>query len=255
MKIVVLVKQVPDTWGDRILDTATGLLDRAAGEAVIDEIGERAIEIAMRAKDADKTVEVVVLTMGPPEAHDVLRKGLAMGADRAIHVVDDALAGADMARTARVLAAAVRRESPDLVVAGNESTDGRGGVIPAMLAEHLALPSLDALDEVTVSGDRVSGLRSTEHGTADVHAMLPAVIAITERAAEPRLSSFKGIMSAKKKPLESVSLPELGDAPATAASIVLSTVARPPREAGRTVVDDGTAAEQLAEFLVSARLV
>lgn len=253
MKILVLVKQVPDTWGDRELDVRTGRLNRDAGELVIDEIGERAVEVALRVKDADRATEVVVLTMGPASAEDVLRKSLSMGADAAIHLLDDDLAGADMARTAAVLAAAIRDASADVVIAGNESTDGRGGVMAAMIAEHLGLPLLDSLDEVQVAGGIARGVRSTDGGTADVHAPLPVVLAITERIAEPRFPNFKGIMSAKKKPLErrtaaGVTLP-------SAASVVLETRERPPREAGRRVVDDGSAAAELAEFLVTNRLV
>jgi electron transfer flavoprotein beta subunit len=255
MRIIALVKQVPDTWGDRKLDTTTGLLERDASEPVIDEIGERAIEIALRAKDADKSVEVIVLTMGPADASDALRKGLAMGADSAVQIEDDTLAGADLARTATVLAAAIERVGADLVIAGAESTDGRGGVLAGWIAELLGRPSLDSLDEVTISGDAVSGVRGSEHGTAQVHASLPAVIAVTERAAEPRFPNFKGIMSAKKKPIDIFSVADLGVDTATTASIVLETRERPAREAGRKVVDDGNAATELAEFLVAARLV
>lgn len=255
MRIIALIKQVPDTWGDRKLDTTTGRLDRDASDAVIDEIGERAIEIALQAKDADKSVEVVVLTMGPADASEALRKGLAMGADSAIHIEDDALVGADLARTAAVLAAAIDRAEADLVIAGAESTDGRGGVLAGWIAELLGRPSLDSLDQVTIGADTVSGVRGSEHGTAQVHAAFPAVIAVTERVAEPRFPNFKGIMSAKKKPLETLGLADLGiDVPATA-SVVLTTQERPAREAGRKVVDDGNAAAELAEFLVAARLV
>lgn len=255
MKIIALVKQVPDTWGDRKLDTTTGLLDRDASEPIIDEIGERAVEVALLAKDADKNVEVVVLTMGPDSAVDALRKGLAMGADSAIHVLDEGLAGADLARTAAVLAAAITRAGADLVIAGAESTDGRGGVLAGWIAELLGQPSLDSLDEVAITGDTVSGVRGTEHSTAQVHAPLPAIIAVTERIAEPRFPNFKGIMSAKKKPLETVTAADLGVDDTASTSVVLSTTERPPREAGRKVVDDGNAAAELAEFLVAARLV
>lgn len=255
MKIIVLVKQVPDTWGERRLDAATGWLDRDAAEPVLDEIGERALEVALRVKDAAADTEVVALTMGPDDAAEVLRTALSMGADRAVHVVDDALAGADLALTARVLAAAIERTGADAVIAGNESTDGRGGVMAAMLAELLGRPLLDSLDEVAVDGDRVSGVRATEHGTAEVHAPLPAVVSVTERVAEARFPSFKGIMSAKKKPLDRLSLAELGVAPGDDASEVLRVGERPPRQAGRVVVDDGTAARQLADFLAEQRLL
>jgi electron transfer flavoprotein beta subunit len=253
MKIVVLVKQVPDTWGARTLDTTTGRLDRGASDAVIDEIGERAIEVALQAKDADKSTEVVVLTMGPSGAKDVLTKGLQMGADSAVHVIDDALAGADMMRTATVLAAAIRRLSPDLVVAGNESTDGRGGMVPAMIAELLGQPHLGNLDTVELV-DGVRGQRSVENGTMDVAAALPAIVSVSERVAEPRFASFKGIMAAKKKPVEQLTAADLDSATA-AESMVLITTERPARTAGTRITDDGTAATQLAEYLAAARLI
>jgi electron transfer flavoprotein beta subunit len=255
MKIIALVKQVPDTWEDRSLDTATGLLDRESTEAVLDEIGERSIEVALQAKDADKSVEVVALTMGPASATEALRKALSMGADSAIHVLDDSLAGADLGRTARVLAAAISRAGADLVIAGAESTDGRGGVLAGWIAELLGQPSLDSLDEVTIEASTVSGVRGTEHGSAQVHASLPAIIAVTERIAEPRFPNFKGIMSAKKKPLETLNVADLGVEDGSSASIVLTTAERPAREAGRKIVDDGNAAGELAEFLIAARLV
>lgn len=254
MKIVVLVKQVPDTWGDRRLDTSTGWLDRGASDAIIDEIGERAIEIALKAKDADKSTEVVVVTMGPASAADVLKKGLAMGADSGVHVVDSALAGADLGWTATVLAAAIGT-GWDLVVTGNESTDGRGGVLAAMLAERLGVPHLTSLDAVDISADRVSGVRATEYGTIDAHAALPAVISVTERSAEPRFPGFKGILAAKKKPVTTVGITDLGVAAPAARSVVVSAAERPARQAGRLVTDDGTAAQQLVDYLAAERLI
>ena len=253
MKIAVLIKQVPDTWGARTLDTATGRLDRGASDAVIDEIGERAIEVALLAKDADKSTEVVVVTMGPASAKEVLTKGLQMGADSAVHVIDDALVGADMMRTATVLASVIRRLSPDLVVAGNESTDGRGGMVPAMIAELLGQPHLGNLDTVDLA-DGVRGQRSVENGTMDVAASLPAIVSISERVAEPRFPSFKGIMAAKKKSVEVLTAADL-DLVAVGESTVLDTTERPTRTAGTRITDDGTAATQLADYLVSARLI
>lgn len=255
MKIIVLVKQVPDTWGERKLDVSTGLVNREASDAVVDEISERAVEVALRFKDADKSVDVVVLTMGPESAKDSLRKCLAMGADSAVHVVDSALAGSDAAWTASVLAAAVKRVGFDLVIAGNETTDGRGGVVPAMIAEHLGLPHLTSMNTVALSAGAVNGERALENGTADVHVGLPAVVSITERAAEPRFPNFKGIMSAKKKPLEELSLGDLDVAPGAGRSVVLSTKERPARTAGTVIVDDGTAGTRLAEFLATNRLI
>jgi electron transfer flavoprotein beta subunit len=255
MKIIVLVKQVPDTWGDRVLDERTGLLDRGASDAVIDEIGERATEVALRVKDADKATEVVALTMGPKGAVDVLRKALAMGADSAIHVLDDELAAADLVRTARVIAAAVQKAGFDLVIAGNESTDGRGGVLPAMLAELLQLPAATGLGEVDIDASGVRGTRVTDDGTVALHSGLPAIASITEGAAEARFPSFKGVMQAKKKPLETWSLGDLGVGQAAAHTEVRSTAQRPERQAGVKITDDGTAAAQLVEFLAANRLV
>jgi len=258
MKIVVLVKQVPDTWGDRELDLTTGRVDRS-GDAVIDEVGERALEAALAYKD-DNDAHVVVMTMGPPSAVDVLRKGLAMGADSAVHIMDDVLSGADLVLTAEVLAAAVRQVGFDLVVAGNEATDGRGGVVPAMIAEHLGVPHATHLNSVEIAGDGVRGQRGTETGAADVHSPLPAVISVTERAPEPRFPNFRGIMKAKKKPLQVMGAHDLSaDFMAArtevARSAVVSAVARPPRKGGTKVVDDGNAGTELAKFLTTANLI
>jgi electron transfer flavoprotein beta subunit len=254
MKIVVLIKQVPDTWGERKLNLTTGWADRN-GENVIDEINERALEVALTIADADKSAEVVAVTMAPGDVSESLKKALAMGCASAIHIVDDNLAGADVALTSATLAAAVRELGADLVVAGNESTDGRGGVVPSMIAEHLGLPHLGQLGSIEVAGTTVSGVRQLDEGTQRVHADLPAVISVNESNPDARFPSFKGIMGAKKKPVETKSLADLGVTSPTAQSAVLSTVARPPRAAGAKVVDDGTAATQLADFLTSNRLV
>lgn len=259
MKIIVLVKQVPDTYDERKLDPATGRLDRQASEPIIDEVAERAIEVALRHKDADKSTEVVLLSMGPDSVTAALRKGLSLGADAAVHVLDDALAGADLGRTATVLAAALSQTGFDLIVAGNESTDGRGGVLPAMVAEHLGLPHLTYLESVEIGGDRVAGVRGTEGGTMRIHAGLPAIISVTERSPEVRFPNFKGILSAKKKPLTVLSLADLGlsagDLDPAGRSVVVSTTERPARTAGTKIVDDGTAGEQLAEFLAAGHLI
>jgi electron transfer flavoprotein beta subunit len=253
MKIFVLIKQVPDTYGDRRLDPATGRIDRS-GDLVIDEITERAMEVALTEKDASGA-EIVLLTMGPTSATDALRKGLAIGADRAIHVLDPAAAGSDMLRTSAVLAAALRREGFDLVIAGNESTDGRGGAMAAMIAEQLAVPHATSLNTVTIATNAVSGERAGERGTRSIRAALPAVISITERNPEARFPSFKGSMRAKKKPIDVMTLDELGESVPGSPSTVLSSTPRPARTAGRKVVDDGGAAAELFEFLTSSHLI
>jgi electron transfer flavoprotein beta subunit len=255
VKIVVLMKQVPDTWGDRRLDLTSGWVDRESVDAVIDEINERALEAALTAAESNSGDEVVVMTMAPGDVAESLKKALAMGCDSAVHICDDALAGADSARTAAVLAAAIRAQGADLIVAGNESTDGRGGVVPAMIAEHLGLPHLGMLGDIDVDGSTVTGLRRIDGGTQKVHAPLPAVISVNESNPDARFPSFKGIMGAKKKPVDVLSLADLDVTLPVGSSAVLSTTVRPARAAGTVVTDDGTAAEQLADFLVSNRLV
>lgn len=255
MRIVVLVKQVPDTYGERRLDPATGRVDRVGGDQVIDEIGERALEVALAAKDADKSIEVTVMTMGPADATGALRKGLSMGADVAVHIVDDALGGADLVATGTVLAAALRREGFDLVVTGNESTDGRGGILAAYLGAALGVPSLTALSSVEIGADTVSGSRATDAARTATHAALPAVISITEALPDARFPSFKGIMGAKRKPLTAVSLTELGVELPAVTSVVRDVAERPARAAGTKITDQGDAGTKLAEFLVAGHLI
>ncbi len=255
MKIAVLVKQVPETGEQRSLDPITGLVDRR-GENVLDEINERALEVALRYKDANRGTEVVVVSMGPDTLTKGLRKALSMGADAALHILDDALAGADAGRTAAVLAGALGPLAVDVVLAGNESTDGRGGVVPAMVAEHLSLPLLSALDAVELSEIEVSGRRSTETGSLRASVPVPAVISVTERSAEARFPSFKGIMTAKRKPLTVMSIAQLGQLPGKQGrTSILSTVRSPARTAGRRIVDEGNAGHELARFLRSDSLI
>lgn len=254
MKIVVLIKEVPDTWGERRLDLETGLVDRAASASVLDEIDERAVEAALAHADAHPGTEVVVLTMAPASATATVRKALAMGATSAVHIVDDALRGADLLLTADVLAAAIRRTGFDLVVAGNLSTDGGGGVVPAMVAELLGVPQLTALSSLEVTDDAVSGDRVSDAGTMRVSAPLPAVVSVTEALPEGRFTTFKGIMAAKKKPYETLDAAEVGveaEDPAQARYIMLAVAERPPREAGTKIVDEGDAGEKLAAYLVA----
>ena len=257
MKIIVLVKEVPDTYGDRKLNLETGLADRAASETVIDEIGERALELALKYADANAGTDVVVLSMAPEGATATIRKGLAMGAGSAIHISDEELLGADLGLTAETLAAAIRRVGFDLVITGNVSTDGSGGMIPAMLAEFLDVPLATGLSSVEISDGAVSGTRGVESGVQKVSATLPAVISITEALPGPRFPNFKGIMAAKKKPLETLTLADLEitpDDPDVAHSIMLTVAEKPPRTAGVKIVDEGDAGERLADFLIENRL-
>ncbi|WP_203582367.1 electron transfer flavoprotein subunit beta/FixA family protein [Microbacterium hibisci] len=257
MKIVVLVKEVPDTYGDRKLSLETGLADRGASETVLDEIGERALEVALSYADKTPGTEVVVLSMAPESASATVRKGLAMGAASAVQVIDEGLLGADMGLTAEVLAATLQRTGFDLVIAGNQSTDGVGGVLPAMVAEILDVPSATYLSAVEIGDGEVSGTRASDGATLHVSAQLPAVISITEALPDARFPNFKGIMAAKKKPFETLSLAELEidpHDPDASRSIVISLGEKPPREAGVKIVDEGDAGEKLAEFLLQNRL-
>jgi electron transfer flavoprotein beta subunit len=257
MKIVVLLKEVPDTYGDRKLDLETGIADRAASESVLDEIGGRALEVALAHADRSPGTEVVVMSMGPASAQATVRKGLAMGAAAAVQVVDEQLSGADLGVTAEALAAALRETGFDLVICGNQSTDGSGGVLPAMLAELLDVPQATSLNTVEIGETDVAGERAVDGGTARVRAQLPAVISITERLPDARFPNFKGIMAAKKKPFQTRSLAELGVDPADPAasrSIMVAVSAKPPRAAGVKIVDEGDAGVKLAEFLIQNRL-
>lgn len=259
MRIVVLVKQVPDTADVRKLDLNTGLLDRDAGEPIVDEINERALEVALRYKDDHKGTEVVVVSMGPENAIKSIRKALSMGADSGVHIVDDSLAGADALLTSLAISRALKQTGFDLVIAGNESTDGNGGIVPAMLAERLGVPLLGFLANVEITEAQVSGERQGDDGTVNVHAGLPAIMTVTERFDYARFPNFKGIMTAKRKPVETVTLAELGldvaEVSGLARTEVVSAAERPARAAGTKIEDDGTAAATLVEFLATNRLV
>ncbi|GAB2744535.1 electron transfer flavoprotein subunit beta/FixA family protein [Salinifilum aidingensis] len=259
MNIVVLVKQVPDTYSERRL-SADHTLDRESADAVLDEINERAVEEALQVKEAHGG-EVTAVCMGPDRATDAIRKALSMGADKAVHVSDEALHGSDAPATARVLAAAVGTvEGVDMVIAGNEATDGRVGAVPAMLAELLGWPQLTFARSVAIDGAQATIERETDAGVSTVRANLPAVVSVTEKINEPRYPSFKGIMAAKKKPVQTLSLAEVGiDAGAVglagAASTVVSSAPKPPKQAGEKVTDEGDGGVRLVEFLAGQKLV
>jgi electron transfer flavoprotein beta subunit len=260
MNIVVLVKQVPDTYSERKLRDADGALDRDASDAVLDEINERAVEEALQLKEAHGGT-VTVLAMGPQRATEAIRKALSMGADAAVHVSDDALAGSDAVGTARALAAAVRTVGDvDLVLAGNEASDGRSAAVPAMVAEVLELPALTHARTVAVEGTELTVRRETDDGVVVLRANLPAVVSVNEKINEPRYPSFKGIMAAKKKKVTTLSVGDLGIDPATvgaagALTAVTAVAPKPPKAAGEKVVDDGDGGTRVAAFLAAQKLV
>ncbi|WP_406212544.1 electron transfer flavoprotein subunit beta/FixA family protein [Streptomyces canus] len=260
MNIVVLVKQVPDTAAERALSEVDHTLDRENTDLVLDEINERAAEEALTLKETTDA-EVTVVSMGPDSALDAIRKVLAMGADRGIHICDDRLQGADVVTTARVLAAAVRTVADvDLVLAGNAATDGQASAVPAVVADLLGLPQLTHVRELDLDAGRVRAERETESGETTLEAPLPALVSVTEKINEPRYPSFKGIMAAKKKPVATVGLGDLFPGADDTAFLVSRTrvveaVPRPARAAGIRVTDDGSAGRQLADHLIARKLV
>jgi electron transfer flavoprotein beta subunit len=260
MNIVVCVKQVPDTWSEKKLDPSDSTLDRAATDPVMNEMDEYAVEEALKIQEAQGG-EVTILSMGPDAASETVRKALSMGADKAIHVLDDALHGSDAIATSLTLAKAIEHAGDvDLVLLGSESSDARMSVVPAMVAERLGRPQLTFAKEVTIGDGTVSIKRLTDDGYQVVEASLPAVVSVVEKINEPRHPSFKGIMAAKKKPVETLSLRDLGvDAGEVglggSRSAVESFEAAPPREAGQVVKDEGDGADKLLEFLASKKFV
>jgi electron transfer flavoprotein beta subunit len=201
-----------------------------------------------------------VLTVGPEKAIESVRKGLQMGANDGVHVVDDALHGSDALSTSAVLAAAIDRLAPDLVLMGSESTDARMSVVPAMLAERTGRPQLTFAGKVDISGDSITVQRATDYGYDVVEASLPALVSVVEKINEPRYPSFKGIMAAKKKPVETLTLADLGVEPSAvgldgAWSAVKEFAARPPRAAGTVVTDEGDGGTKTAEFLAAQKFI
>lgn len=259
MNIVVCVKQVPDTATERKLRSDDKTLDRDAADGVINELCEYAVEEALRLKEAHGG-EVTVLTMGPDKAGDTIRKALAMGADKAVHLVDDALHGSDALATSYALAQTLKKIGFDLVVLGSESTDARTGVLAAMLAERLGVPQLTFANKVEVAGDAITVQRVTDYGYDKVEASLPAVVSVVEKINEPRYPSFKGIMAAKKKPVQKFGLAEAEIDPsqvglANSWSEVADFEAAPPRAAGTVVKDEGDGGVKVADFLASKKFV
>ncbi|HYN96451.1 MAG TPA: electron transfer flavoprotein subunit beta/FixA family protein [Pilimelia sp.] len=259
MKIVVLVKQVPDSGADRHLRPDDHTVDRGSANNVINEMDEYAIEEALRIAEANGG-EVTVLSMGPERAAESIRKALSMGPDKAVHVTDDALAGSCAVATSAVLAAALRTLAPDLVLCGAESTDGRVQVMPHMLAERLGVAALTGARKLTVDGGTLTIERQTEEGYELVTAGTPAVVSVWDTINEPRYPSFKGIMAAKKKPVQVLGLADL-DIPAEqvgfagATSVVLEHSQRPPRSGGAKIADEGDAGARLVEFLATEKFV
>ncbi len=253
MKIAVCVKAVPDAASGRRIDPATKRLDRT-GELAISEWDTYAIEEALVLKEAAGEGEVVVVSLGPERAVDALRKALAMGADRAVLVSDVAFEGADLLGTAKALAGALERESPDLVLFGQQSADGGGACLWAAVADRLRRPIVSQVSELTVAGGSLTGKRQTEFGYDTLRLPLPAVVAVADSINTPRYPSLKGIMGAKRKPQETLVASDVGGLD-EARTTVLALNPPPSRDAARRIEDDGSAAEQIVEFLAERRLL
>jgi electron transfer flavoprotein beta subunit len=256
MKIAVCVKHVPE--GSSRIDPGSKRLDRS-GEGALNHFDANALEEALRLK-GDSDTEVVVVSLGPAKAADSLRKALAMGADRALLVSDDGAAGSDLVATSRVLASALERETADLVLFGQQASDSDGAVLWAAVAERLRRPVVSQAAELSLQDGTLSVKRQTEFGYDVIEAALPAVVAVSDAINEPRYPSLKGIMGAKKKPFDTVSLAELGIDPGGAGEAgsrteVLAVSEPPSRGDARKIEDDGNAAQAIVDFLAEKRLV
>src|ERR1700722_11610731 len=259
MNIVVCVKQVPDTEVERSLVPGDNTVDRASVDGVINYLDEFAIEEGLKIAEAQGG-EVTILTMGPAKASESIRKALSMGAHKAVHVIDDGLAGADALGTSLALAQALQSVGFDLVIFGSEATDARTGVVPAMVAERLGLPQLTLAAKVDIDGSQVTVRRVTDDGYAVVSGALPAVVSVVEKINEPRYPTFKGIMAAKKKPVQvltlaDVSVPADSVGLANAGTGGAAFAARPPRAAGVTVKDEGDGGSKAAGFLAERKFI
>ena len=252
MKIAVCVKQVPE--GGRRIDPETKRLDRS-GEGALNPFDANAVEEALSLKDAGGSGEVVLVSLGPPKAQDALRKALAMGADRAVHVSDDGAAGADLVATSAALAKALERESPDLILFGQQANDSDGAVLWAAVADRLRLPVVSQAAEIAHADGKLTVKRQTEFGYDVIETATPAVIAVSDAINEPRYPSLKGIMGAKSKPQETVSLSDLGVDGLESRTEVYALNDPPARGDSQKLEDDGNAAQAIVDFLAEKRLV
>jgi len=257
MNVVVCVKQIPDPAAPQSLDASYNL-DRS-GKLILDEADTYGVEMALQLVDKAGSGEVTVVSMGSAADVAGLRNALAMGAAKAVIVSDDGLRGTDALGTAKVLAAVIKREMPDLILCATESSDGYTGTTPVQLAELLGLPSITFAKSVAVEGSSVKVQRQTESGYDEVTAPTPCVVTVTAGVVEPRYASFKGIMAAKSKPVEILSVADLGldgaVGPAGARQEITDVVAAESRQAGEKYVDEGDGAEKIIAYLESIKVL
>ncbi|MBL6759635.1 MAG: electron transfer flavoprotein subunit beta/FixA family protein [Ilumatobacteraceae bacterium] len=258
MKVIVCVKQIPDPALPGELDSATNTLKRD-GKLILDESDSYGVEMALQLVDAAGGGEVALVSMAPNGEVSGLRTALAMGAAQGVLVSDPGLAGSDALTTAKVLAAAVQRlGGADLVLAGTESSDGYTGTVPEQMAEVLGLPSVTFAKSVAVEGGSLKVNRQTEAGYDEVTCPLPAVVSVTAGVVEPRYPSFKGIMAAKSKPVDTVTAADLGVTATgwdAAGQQITSVTQAPTREAGEVIEDDGEAHVKIVEFLEGLKVI
>jgi len=260
MNIVVCVKQIPDPAEPGSLDPSTKTLKRD-GKLILDESDSYGVEMALQLADTAGGGEVTLVSMAPNSETSGLRTALAMGAAKAVLVSDPALSGTDALGTAKVLAAAIKRvEGADLILTATESSDGYTGTVPEQLAELLGLPSITFAKSIAIDGSTVNVDRQTDLGYDEVTSPLPAVVSVTAGVVEPRYPSFKGIMAAKNKPVDAVTLADLGiDAGsvgwAGAGQEIVNIEDAPTREAGEIFEDDGTGAEKIVAFLDNLKVI
>lgn len=252
MKVVVCVKQIPDPATPYKLEEGSNWLIRPA-EQVLDDTDRYGVEMGLQLAQANEGT-VTLVSMGPTGNAQGIRQALAMGADKAVIIEDDSLRGSDALTTARVLAKAIAKEGFDLVIAGTESTDGYSGVVPQMLAELLDAPALTYSNQVETDGSSVTIHRQTAAGYDVVEASLPAVVSVTAGVVEPRYPTFKGIMDAKKKPMETVSLADF-DVDSSDGQTVVSITDAPERAAGRRIEDDGEAFAEIVALLEERKVI
>jgi electron transfer flavoprotein beta subunit len=259
MKIAVCVKEVPDAGPSRRIDPDTKRMDRS-GDRSLNQYDLHAVEQALRLKEAAGDGEVVLVSMGSSRALDSLRKGLGMGADRAVLVSDDAAAGSDLVATTNVLAAALQAEAPDVILFGQQATDGDGAVLWASVADKLRMPVISQISELEVEGGHATAKRQTEFGYDRIRAPLPAVLAVADSLNEPRYPSLKGIMGAKKKPQDVKTLADVGVDAASAGeagsrTTVIALGSPPSRGDTIKIEDDGSGAQKIFDFLVERKLI
>lgn len=259
--VAVLVKAVPDTWTNKTFRNEKLVLDRETADLILDEINERAVEAAVQLKEAGKVEQVILISVGPQAAENAMRRGLSLGADSVIQITDERIVGSDAIQTGWILARAISTLTDiDLILAGNKSTDGQSGMVPAIVAEYLGLPQVSNVQSLTVKEQVATVAQESSVGVYNLETSLPAVISVSEKINEPRYPTFKGIMAAKQKKVSFLSLEDIGVEPgevglANAGEKVIKIAKMAPKITGEKVVGDDIAVEKIMQLLVQLKLI